>query len=30
MIQKKKVRLWEEIGKPDIVIHLTHWYKSFA
>ncbi|EKC79629.1 hypothetical protein LEA_02240, partial [human gut metagenome] len=20
--------MWEEIGKPDIVIHLTHWYKS--
>lgn len=26
--KNKKVRLWEEIGKPDIVIHLTHWYKS--
>lgn len=26
--ENKRVRSWEEVGKPDIVIHLSPWYKS--
>lgn len=27
--KNKKVKSWDEIGKPDIVIHLSHWYQAF-
>lgn len=26
--ENERVRSWDEVGKPDIVMHLSHWYKS--